>query len=81
MSELTKTVCEIHLENKMGMILLFVNILFPGFGTIIAGIFSKSEEQKKAAITVGIIQVITAPCLIGFLWAIYTGWKIYLNDE
>jgi len=52
--------------------LLIINIFLPGVGTMIAGqyidgVFGKTIIYK------GIIQLITSPCLVGWVWSIYTG--------
>ncbi|KAL9654617.1 hypothetical protein ABK040_006679 [Willaertia magna] len=60
----------------MGLIILIVNILFPGIGTILAGIMTEEKEKSQSAIIVGVLQFILASCCIGWLWAIWTGIQI-----
>ena len=64
-------------ESNMAIIILLVNFFFPGIGTLLAGIMTQETEKKNPAIIVGIIQFILASFLIGWLWAIYWGYKIY----
>ena len=64
----------------MGLIVLLLSILLPGWGTIIAGILAKGESQKPAII-VGILQIVTCWLLIGWVWSIITGLAIYKNSQ
>ncbi|KAL9654616.1 hypothetical protein ABK040_006678 [Willaertia magna] len=65
----------------MGLIILIVNILFPGIGTILAGIMTEEKEKSQSAIIVGVLQFILTSCFIGWLWAIYTGFMIMKASE
>ena len=60
----------------MGLIVLILNILFPGFGTIIAAFLTSEKEKMTSTLIVGILQFILASLLIGWLWAIWWGFKI-----
>ena len=60
----------------MGLIVLILNILFPGFGTIIAAFLTPEKEKMTPTLIVGILQFILASLLIGWLWAIWWGFKI-----
>jgi len=67
----------VHVKHpKMGVVVFICNIIWPGFGTVIAG-FLAGDEYIVNNLTVGILQFCTAWLLIGWLWSMYTGYKIY----
>ncbi|EFC43989.1 predicted protein [Naegleria gruberi] len=63
----------------MGLIVLILNILFPGWGTVIAAIVRLTAEKEKMMPTliVGILQFVLTSFLIGWFWSIWWGFKIY----
>ncbi|KAG2378203.1 hypothetical protein C9374_008346 [Naegleria lovaniensis] len=63
-------------EKSMGMIILIINFLFPGFGTILAAILTSEKEKMTSTLIVGILQMFLSWLLIGWLWAIWWGYKI-----
>ena len=79
--ELNKQVSAIKLEKSQGLIVLVLGILFGGLATIIAGVLSKNEADKKPAIIIGLVQWIASVFLIGWIWAIWTSWLIYKNSQ
>ncbi len=61
------------------MIVLIINLLlWPGLGTILAGVWAGGENK---CLIVGIIQMILAPILVGWIWAIITGCAIYNKSQ
>ena len=68
-------------ESSMGLIVLILNIFFPGWGTVIAGVLTQEAEKKTPAIIVGILQFILAYFLIGWFWSIWWGFKIYQASQ
>ncbi|KAL9645390.1 hypothetical protein ABK040_002589 [Willaertia magna] len=60
----------------MGIIILLINVFFPGIGTIIAGVMTEEKDKSSSAIIVGILQLVLSACCIGWLWAIWTGIQI-----
>ena len=63
------------LEKQQAIIVLIINIFFfPGLGTILAGVWAGGENK---CIVVGIIQMILAPIIVGWIWAIVTSCAIY----
>ena len=76
----TKEVCGIKLEKQDGLIVLILSIVFSGIGTIYAG-FKAGGDLKQKALILGIVQWLLGCFLIGWLWAVYTGWKIYSNSK
>ena len=57
------------------IILFIVNIFLPGWGTMISSCCS--SNFNPLALIVGVIQFITAPILIGWVWSIIWGWLIF----
>ncbi|CAN0532086.1 unnamed protein product, partial [Ectocarpus sp. 12 AP-2014] len=45
----------------------------PGAGTIVAGICTCNMKH----VVVGILQMVTAPILIGWVWSILWGWELW----
>lgn len=57
----------------------FVNVILPGFGTIIAAFASTSTSQSavsKTQLAIGAMQFMTMLALVGWVWSIYWGWLI-----
>lgn len=57
------------------IVLFIVNILLPGVGTMVSACLS--SRFNPLALVVGLIQFITAPILIGWIWSIIWGWLIF----
>ncbi len=75
-----KEVSGIKLEKQDGLITLILTIIFGGLGVVYAGFKAGGDLQQKALI-LGLVQWILGCILIGWLWAVYTGWKIYSNSQ
>lgn len=60
-----------------GIVCLVLNILLPGTGTLVA---AGNQEDKKYLIF-GIVQLLTALIVVGFLWSIVTGVMIFVKSE
>ncbi len=60
----------------MGLIILILNFLFPGFGTLIAAFITSEKEKMQPTLIVAILQIVLSCVLIGWLWAIWWGFKI-----
>ena len=56
----------------LAIIILILNIIFPGVGTIVMGC---SSQNCSEWLCTGILQIILFPLLIGWIWAICTGIK------
>ena len=80
MGAMNDSVNSIKLDGQMGLVILILAILAPGWSTIIAGVLSKNDEQQKNGIIVGLIQIFTCWLLIGWIWAIMNGLKIKGNS-
>ena len=81
MGEHNDKVNSISLEKNMALLVFVLCILAGGLGTIIAGVLSKDDDKQKSAIILGIVQWLLAFLVIGWLWSIYSGWKIYSNAK
>ena len=75
------TVCDIKLEKTHGLIVLLLAIFGGGWSSIAAGFLSKNESDKKPAIIVGLCQWFSSFLIVGYIWAIMTGFKIYKNSQ
>ena len=72
----------IKLEKTMGLVTLILAIaVYPGGSTIFAGIMESGRPNLNNALVVGLIQMFTVWLLVGWIWAIMTGWKIYNNSK
>eukprot|EP01090_Pellita_catalonica_P012519 TRINITY_DN2740_c0_g2_i4.p1 TRINITY_DN2740_c0_g2~~TRINITY_DN2740_c0_g2_i4.p1 ORF type:complete len:121 (-),score=19.14 TRINITY_DN2740_c0_g2_i4:20-382(-) len=60
----------------IGLILGVVNILWPGFGVIIAGALDGNQND----IIIGIMQFILAFFFIGWIWAVVWGILMIINN-
>lgn len=58
------------------IVILIINILLPGIGTIIYGCCYLDQTLRKGYILTGFLQLLFAACLVGWIWSIYTGCKI-----
>ena len=67
-------VCKV--EGSMGLICFIINILFPGWGTILSTILGE-PKMDMMQIVFGILQFILSSFLIGWLWSIYWGFLIW----
>ena len=54
----------------VAILLLIINIVFPGIGTIIMSFMNKCKWMTAL---VGLLQLLTAFILVGWIWSIYWG--------
>lgn len=80
MGEMHAKVTGIKLEGMMGLIILVLAIIVPGWSTIIAGVLAGGDTLIPGVV-IGLLQFLTCWLLIGWLWAIYVGFKIYSNSK
>lgn len=59
----------------LAVTVLCINIILPGIGTMILGC-KFGGEQAKTFILTGLLQLLLAPCLIGWIWAIWASVKL-----
>lgn len=59
--------------NRMNALFVFVcSILFPGITQMFVALF---HECDIAYFFVGLVQLVAAPVLLGFIWSILWGWN------
>jgi hypothetical protein len=58
-------------DKCMAIILLLINIFFPGVGTMICACIKGGFVMEN--LVVGLIQFLTACCIIGWIWSIWWG--------
>ena len=68
------------LGNVWAYIILILNILLPGTGTMIASCLGDSNVNKTQ-LTIGIIQLLTSVYLLGWIFSIYWGWIIVKKSK
>jgi len=69
------------LDPPMGLYMFIVNILAPGFGTMIAAaVFCKPMDTTQ--LIIGICQLFTYwICGLGWFWSIYWGYLMWTKSE
>ena len=60
----------------MSVLLWWINVVMPGFGTMASSCLGSSDVIMDQVI-VGILQWLTAGCIVGWLWSIWWGALIY----
>ena len=71
-SKLESAKGKLPVVNKtLGVILLVLNIFFPGLGTMICSCVGPKFEADN--LIVGILQLLLAGCIIGWIWSIWWG--------
>ena len=58
------------------IILWWMNLVAPGWGTCLCACLGK-EDWITSQIIVGILQMLTAGCIVGWVWSIWWGALIY----
>jgi hypothetical protein len=64
------------MDKGMAILLLVLNIFFPGLGTLICA-FMGGGDVITDQIIVAILQWLTAICIVGWIWAIWWGILMY----
>jgi len=65
-----------RLEPQTGLIILILNIIFPGLGTMIVGCIGRNVNCC-AWVLIGIGQSLLTVCIVGWIWSILVGIQIY----
>ena len=60
------------MKQVIAIILLIVNIFFPGIGTMISACVGGGKLITDQLL-VGLLQWLTAFCIVGWIWSIYWG--------
>jgi len=63
------------LDPGTALVVLILNIFFPGVGTIVCGCVGRNSNVV-AWFFIGILQLVLIFCLIGWIWAIITGIQV-----
>ena len=67
------------LSMPTAIIILLINAVLPGIGTVVAGLAAKDLDQRTGCLIVGLIQVLTIEMLIGVIWAWYFSILMVIN--
>ncbi|CDW82909.1 UNKNOWN [Stylonychia lemnae] len=67
-------------EKPLHLIIFIVNIFFSGVGTMITGCISK-EGFSVYTILVGLVQLLTAWLIVGWIWSIFWGYLIFKKSD
>ena len=63
--------CLTKLSQPCAIVILILDIIAPGFGTMCLGCFAKPDCGN--AFLTGLLQSLTAFIIIGWIWSIYLG--------
>lgn len=69
----------VAVDSPWGIILMIVNIFFPGIGTIINSFMG--SKVRVTTLIVGILQLLLASFIIGWIWSIWWGVLIYQKQR
>lgn len=64
------------LDQGTAIVVLIVNLFFPGVGTIVAGAIGKVPMIGK-----GIAQLILSIIIVGWIWALVTSIQVITNSK
>lgn len=67
------------LTPNQGLFVFILNCILPGWGTVSAGIISQQNVCNN--LVFGIVQMITAVLLVGWLWAMLTGYLVWNKSK
>ena len=71
---------ELQVVPRVSMFLAIIsfalNIIMPGFGTIVASC-AVDDLVQKTQVAVGVLQFLTSVFIVGWIWAIWWGWLIF----
>ena len=72
----------LKVENgTMGLLVLLLSVLGSGTGTVVAAFLQKDAGKRTNIIIYGILQYVLTFVLVGWLWAIWTGFTIWKNSK
>ena len=66
-------------KSPMHIVLLILNIIWSGLGTMINSCMG--SKFNSTCFLVGLIQWLTAFCLVGWIWSIYWGILIFQKNK
>ena len=62
-------------SKTLAVIILFMNIFLPGWGTVLLGFIS--EHHTTYFVLIGLLQFILTSIIVGWIWAIITAAKVW----
>ena len=65
-----------RLNGPWPYVVMVFSVVLPGSGTMIAAIAGYTMSWSKTQLFLGLLQMLTAVYLIGWIWSIWWGWKI-----
>ena len=65
-----------RLEGPWPYVVAVLSVVLPGFGTMLAAIIGYTRYFSKCQLFIGLLQLLTVPVIIGWLWSIWWGLKI-----
>ena len=68
-----------HVSKPVAGVCVLFNLIFPGFGTLIAAC-AASDNVSKTQMTIALMQFLTAVFLIGFFWAQYWSYLLVMKS-
>ena len=69
------------MDGNMALLIFLINIVAPGVGTFFCAFLGGGGNFDMNLLIVSILQMITAPFLIGWLWSIRDGWVVYSKNN
>jgi len=69
----------VSVRSPWGIVLLILNIVWPGLGTIINS--AMGSKCRATTALVGVIQMLLAAFIIGWLWSIWWGVLILMKQR
>ena len=71
-----------RVNQNLAVVVFLLNIILPGFGTMLATCFAKNDGiVSKAQICCGLLQFLTSFFLVGWIWSIYWGYLILKESQ
>jgi len=68
-----------YLASPFHIVAFVLNIVIPGSGTMLSSFFS--HPCSKAFFIMGLMQLLLATVVIGWVWSIYWGWLIFARSH
>ena len=71
----------IDCSETAAMVILILNIVFPGFGTLISSCLDRNG-CNCSAVCLSFLQAFTIPlCLLGWVWSIMWGIRVHAHNR
>ena len=65
-----------RLLNGWPYVVMVLSVVLPGTGTLLSACIGYSTSWSKTQLFIGMLQLMTAVFLVGWIWSIWWGWKI-----